>query len=46
MKTEVFEQNRAGWVKAGYRRDMGSAIACLPPSDTFASIILQVLSML
>src|SRR5262249_37228952 len=30
---DAFEANRAAWVAAGYRRDMGSAIACRPPSS-------------
>jgi len=33
MNTVVFQRNRAAWIAAGYRSDMASAIACLPPSS-------------
>lgn len=33
MSNAVFQANRAAWKAAGYRENMGSAIACLPPSN-------------
>lgn len=33
MNNTVFQNNRAAWVAAGYRSNMASAIACLPPAD-------------
>jgi hypothetical protein len=33
MNSAAFQANRAAWVAAGYRGNMGSAIACRPPSD-------------
>lgn len=34
-RKELFQQNRAAWVAAGYRSGMSSAIACRPPSPKF-----------
>jgi hypothetical protein len=33
MSSAIFQANRAAWVAAGYRADMGSAIACRPPQS-------------
>lgn len=35
MNSVVFQRNREAWAAAGYRSDMGSAIACRPPSAEF-----------